>query len=119
MKPTLTVEEARLLINEEDEIILQAFLRRMEAVRQVGRNKIDRGLPIYMPAREKEIYEKVRAAVPAELEDYAEELFKTLIGVSCSYQNDMRSFGLLGRKLGHSFSPAIHAALGAWSEPYH
>lgn len=114
----MTLEQARAVINEEDEIILQAFVRRMEAARQIGLYKADHGMPIRMPAREEEIYARVRAAVPPALADYAARLFETLIDVSSEYQNEGRTFGLLGRRLSHSFSPAIHAALGAWCEPY-
>ena len=117
-KPRMTLEEARQVINEQDAVILQAFCRRMEAVREVARNKEALGLPTYVPEREQEILDRARAAVPAELADYAAALEEKLMALSRAYQQSGKKYGLLGRKLGHSFSPEIHRMLGQWSEPY-
>ena len=114
----LTLEEARAVINEQDAIILKAFETRMGAVREVLRNKIEQGLPVYVPQREAEILQKAAAEVPKELSEYTVELYKKLMEVSRAYQNRLRRFGLLGRKLSHSFSPEIHRQLAQYSEPY-
>lgn len=114
----LSLEEARQIINQQDAIILEAFEKRMAAAEQVVRNKMEQGMPIYVPQREKEILDKIAAQAPAELSEYAVELYSKLMEVSRAYQNKIRKFGLLGRKLGHSFSPEIHRQLGKYCEPY-
>ena len=114
----LTLEEAREVINEQDTIILEAFQKRMAAAREVVRNKMEKGMPVYVPQREQEILDRVVSQVPEELSAYTAELYKKLMEVSRDYQNSLRKFGLLGRKLSHSFSPEIHRRLAEYSEPY-
>ena len=114
----LTLEEARQIINEQDRIIAEAFEKRMAAAREVVRNKMEQGLPIYVPEREEEILNRIASTVPEELSGYAAEVFRKLMEVSRNYQNSLRSFGLLGRSLSHSFSPEIHRMLAEYSEPY-
>ena len=114
----LTLEEARKVINEQDAIILEAFEKRMAAAKEVVRNKIEAGTPIYVPAREQEILDRIASQAPKELSEYAVQLYQKLMEVSRAYQNGLRKFGLLGRKLGHSFSPEIHRQLAAYTEPY-
>jgi len=114
----LTLAEAREIINEQDAIILEAFQKRMAAAKQVVRSKMEQGLPICVPQREQEILDRIALQAPEELSEYAVELYRKLMEVSRSYQNRLRKFGLLGRKLGHSFSPEIHRQLAEYSEPY-
>lgn len=117
-RKNMTLDEARVVINEQDAIILAAFEKRMAAAREVVRNKIDKGMPIYVPQREEEILDRIAGEAPAELSEYAVQLYQKLMEVSRAYQNSLRKFGLLGRKLSHSFSPEIHRQLGQYSEPY-
>ena len=114
----LTIEQARQQINEQDDIILKAFLKRMEAAKEIARNKEEQGLPTYVPEREKEILISVREKTPVELQDYSQALFEKLMELSRKYQREKKKYGLLGRKLGHSFSPEIHKMIGELSQPY-
>ena len=114
----LTLDEARAIINEQDSIILEAFEKRMAAVEQVVRYKIEKGMPIFVPQREQEILDRIAEQASEELSEYAVEVYKKLMEVSRDYQSSLRRFGLLGRKLGHSFSPEIHRQLAEFSEPY-
>ena len=116
--PAEALEVARKAIDRQDQIILQAFQERMKAAGKIAEIKEEQGLPVYVPQREKEILEQVSQSVPAELAGYAERLFETLMELSREYQRKDRHYGLLGRTLGHSFSPEIHRMLGQWSEPY-
>ena len=77
----LTLEEARQIINEQDRIIAEAFEKRMAAAREVVRNKMEQGLPIYVPEREEEILNRIASAVPEELSGYATEVFRKLMEV--------------------------------------
>ena len=78
----LTLEEARKVINEQDAIILEAFEKRMAAAKEVVRNKIEAGTPIYVPAREQEILDRIASQAPEELSEYAVQLYQKLMEVS-------------------------------------
>ena len=114
----LSVEEARKIIDEQDKIILRAFVKRMEAAKEISQRKAELGLPVYVPQREKEILDQISQDAPEELAVYARKLFQELMDLSREYQRKNRHYGLLGRKLGHSFSPEIHRMLGELGEPY-
>ncbi len=114
----LSLAEARAIIDQQDKIIMDAFVKRMEAAKEIARNKVAQGMPTYVPEREQEILDKVKAEAPEELKDYAPELYAKLMELSRKYQNGGNTYGLLGRKLGHSFSPEIHRQLSKYSEPY-
>ncbi|MCI6012139.1 MAG: shikimate kinase [Firmicutes bacterium] len=118
----MTLEEAREIIDRQDQIILKAFGTRMEAAGQIARVKSQKGTPVYVPAREQEILsriaEKAAELQPEGLPEYAVELYRKIMELSRQYQNTIRRFGLLGRKLSHSFSPEIHRMLGEYCEPY-
>lgn len=114
----LSLAEAREIIDCQDKVILEAFIKRMEAAKEISRNKEELGLPVYVPQREKEILEQVAQRTPQELASYASSLFETLMSLSRQYQRQNRHYGLLGQKLGHSFSPEIHKMLGELREPY-
>lgn len=116
--PAMTLAEARDIINEQDAIILEAFGRRMAAAREVVCNKMEKGMPVYVPEREQEILEKIAAQAPEGMDGYAVEVYQKLMEVSRRYQNTIRKFGLLGRKLPYSFSPQIHSQLAEFREPY-
>ena len=104
----MTLEEAREIIDRQDQIILKAFGTRMEAAGQIARVKSQKGTPVYVPAREQEILsriaEKAAELQPEGLPEYAVELYRKIMELSRQYQNTIRRFGLLGRKLSHSVS---------------
>ena len=100
-KPT-DIKGFREIIDEQDEVILEALRKRMDAVKEIGRIKQEKGLPVLDSSREAEILEGK--------EDYEQEVLKKIIEVS--RREESVPFGLLGRKLGHSMSPELHALIG-------
>ena len=97
-----TIEDLRNIIDEEDEAILAALNRRMDAVRKIGRIKQMKGLPVLDSKREAEILEGRT--------DYEKEVLQKIIEVSL--KEESAPFGLLGRKLSHSLSPELHELIG-------
>lgn len=97
MKP-VTISDFRSVIDEQDEVILQALKKRMDAVREIGRIKQTKGLPVLDASREAEIL--------AGKEEYEQEVLKKIMEVS--RREESLPFGLLGRKLSHSISPELH-----------
>ena len=97
-----SINELRNEIDEQDEIILEALRKRMDAVREIGKIKQEKGLPVLDVNREAEILKGK--------EEYEQEVLKKIMEVS--RREETIPFGLLGRKLTHSFSPQLHAFIG-------
>ena len=65
----MTLEELRQQIDDLDRQLVELLSRRAEAALNAGRLKVATSLPIYEPAREKKIYENIRAANRGPLPD--------------------------------------------------
>ena len=97
-KKAETIGDFRNIIDEQDQVILEALRKRMDAVKEIGRIKQAKGLPVLDASRESEILEGK--------EEYEKEVLKKIMEVS--RREETVPFGLLGRKLGHSISPELH-----------
>lgn len=73
-------------IDAVDELLLPAFIRRMEAAVRVAECKLETNTPVSRPGREHIILEHIRASVPPEFADDADRLFRTILAISCSRQ---------------------------------
>ncbi len=133
-------DEARAIIDEQNDIILEAFNKRMDAAKTIGEIKASKGLPIYDADRETAILNAVSKGAKPEYREYTTELFEKLLELSRNLQeggfyggaaiDDLASdyeeqgtveerplrAGLLGRTLGHSFSPRIHEMIADRTE---
>ena len=78
----MNLEELRQGINETDQIILDAFARRMELCRQVALYKQENGLPIFQAGREKEIISRIREHASEDLKNSTAVLFQNMIDIS-------------------------------------
>lgn len=131
----------RKKIDEIDEQLITLFCRRMELVKEIAFEKAHAKAPVKNNSRENEILNKAAEQAGSELAGYAADWFRSLLDVSCSYQEMLLSekkqpllskaaafqtaskvyqapvlYGLVGRKLGHSYSKLIHEKLHAY--PY-
>ena len=83
------LEEARLEIEQIDNEMMQLFVRRMMAVKQVLEYKMENNLPIYDEKREIELIKKnVLALNNKELEKYYQIFFEGVLNSSKTYQGD-------------------------------
>lgn len=82
----MDITELRGEIDKIDDELLKLFCARMELSAQVADYKRERGLPIYVPAREREILQNVAQKAGAELSDYARSLYGTIFELSRGYQ---------------------------------
>ena len=105
------LESLRSKIDAIDAELLRLFAARMQCAEEIGAIKRERGLPVRDAEREREKLEQISALAGEELSGSARELFETLMALSRRRQERLRC-GLIGKPLGHSFSPAIHAMLG-------
>ena len=81
-------------IDQIDDILIKAFVERMDLSRQIAEYKKDHGIPIWIPEREKIILQKVAEKAGPEMAEYAKVLYSMLFELSRSYQckcNDRQS----------------------------
>lgn len=109
----MDLNELRREIDDLDEKIVALFCCRMEVADQIGAYKREHHMPVLQPQREAEKLDRVEALAGAELGPYVRTLYTDMMGLSRAYQ-ERPLFGLLGRTLGHSYSPRIHALLGGY-----
>lgn len=111
----MELDELRKRIDEQDQVIIRAFRERMALCGGVAAYKKERGLPILDSGREEEKLSAVSALAGREYGDYAREVYGEIMRVSRSLQKSRTGvFGLLGGKLGHSYSPQIHKMFGGY-----
>lgn len=82
----MDITELRSEIDKIDDELLKLFCARMEISAQVADYKRERNLPIFVPAREREILQAVGQKASAELAGYARSLYSTIFELSRSYQ---------------------------------
>lgn len=83
----MTLDDCRRELDEADRALLAAFVRRMELSAPIADWKRAHGLPIRDEVREREKLAAVRAQVPPELAQSAEELYRTLFRLSRELQS--------------------------------
>lgn len=112
------LDNIRNEIDEVDRKLTELFEKRMGLVKRVAEYKKKNSVPITNAKREKQVIAKnISYLKNKELSKVLETFFINLINVSKSLEeNEIGSpkeknfeiYGLLGEKLGHSFSPEIH-----------
>jgi len=104
------LDKLRSEIDSIDRDILDAFERRTAVARQIGNVKRAEGMTVFDGAREDELFAKLKKAAGSESRPYVEDLYRELLRLSKIHQNKP-AFGVLGRSLGHTYSPEIHNLL--------
>lgn len=115
------LQELREEINTIDESLTKLFEKRMEIALKIAKYKKENDIPILNKKREDEVIKKnVQYLKNKDLEVSLEKFFKCTMEISREVQgsdmlqqplNFVKLYGLLGGKLGHSFSPKIHSAI--------
>ena len=101
-----------------DEELIRLFSERMEISAKIGVYKKKHGLPVLDARREQKKLQTLASKSPKELAGYTEALYSLIFELSRDYQTRQQSAkccGLLGERLGHSYSPAIHGMLADYS----
>ena len=108
------LKDYRALLDPLDRELTGLLLRRMELSGQIGELKKRRALPILDEAREREKLASVAGLCPAPLQGEIRAVYRQILEQSRALQQRRSPemiCGLLGRKLGHSYSPQIHREL--------
>lgn len=114
----MELRDYRAQIDAIDTELVQLFAARMDVAAEIAAYKQAHGLPVLQPTREREKLDTLRAQVQPALQPYLTELYRVLFSLSRRYQEARQRplrCGLLGERLGHSYSPRIHKLLGGYS----
>ena len=82
----MDLKELRAQIDEIDDELVKLFCKRMDIAAQVADYKKENGLPIFVPAREREKLQDVSQKAGPEMAAYTRTLYSMLFELSRSYQ---------------------------------
>ena len=82
----MDLKDIRTQIDSVDEELVKLFVRRMDLSAQVAAYKKENNLPIYVPAREREILQDVAEMAGPDMANYTRVLYSMLFELSRSYQ---------------------------------
>ena len=100
----MDLSEIRKNIDEIDDQLVRLFCERMNLSAQVADYKKANNLPIFVPARERQILQTVAEKSGPELENYTRTLYSMLFELSRSYQSKRNS---VPTELFHQITQAI------------
>ena len=110
----MELKDYRAALDRLDRELTELLVRRMELAGQIGEYKKARGLPILDAAREDEKLDATESLCPEAYRGELRAVFRSVMEQSRALQlrrSAALRCGLLGRKLGHSYSPQIHGKL--------
>jgi len=87
----MDLNDIRAQIDAVDDELVQLFVKRMNLSAQVADYKKTNNMPIYIPAREREILQDVAAKAGPEMANYTRVLYSMLFELSRSYQSKRNS----------------------------
>ena len=120
----MELKDLRNEIDEIDKELVALFAKRMSCAASVAEYKRAHSLPILDKERENALLKKVSSLSGEELAPYTRGLYEKIMELSRAYQRKLRAeerdysylnCGLIGEKLGHSFSVPIHNRLANYS----
>ena len=83
----MEISELRSQIDQIDEELVTLFCKRMAVSAQISDYKKERNLPIYVPAREREILAEVGKMAGSDMSNYTKVLYSLIFELSRSYQS--------------------------------
>ena len=83
----MDLKECRNQIDSIDHQLVDLFVQRMQLSANIAAHKKENGLPIYVPAREREILQEVAKLAGPDMANYTRVLYSMLFELSRSYQS--------------------------------
>ena len=111
------IKDIRENINKVDDKIIKLLEERFDLSKKVRAYKISHNKKVYDPIREKEILKKIQEKNP-EYGKYFVKIYQEIMDQSKNLQRNDENYGLLGKKLGHSYSKIIHEKIGYYDYQY-
>lgn len=105
-----TLDELRHEIDLADKDLLDAFGRRLNAVKGIGEVKKAAGKPVYDPVREAQKLDLLETLADPEVRPFIRELYEKIMGIAKEVES-CPLFGVLGQKIPHTYSPKIHSLI--------
>lgn len=108
----MNLKEYRSQIDRIDKELMALLEERMDVVEKIGEYKRERGLPVLDASREAEKIKNLSSMADPSKERYLIDILKAIMATSRKMEAAQGpEYGLLGRKLPHSFSPMLHKDL--------
>ena len=85
----MNLEQLRQEIDKADAEILKAFCRRMDAVGEVAKTKIAKGIPVLDASREVSLLAGIEENTPDKYALYSRALFTEMMRISRLYQQEI------------------------------
>lgn len=104
-------------INKVDSRLIKLLEERFDLSKEVKAYKLENDMPIFDKKREDEILQKIEEE-NKEYGTYFKNIYQTIMDESKKLQKNNIRYGLLGKKLGHSFSKIIHEHIGDYTYEY-
>ena len=112
----MRLDDYRAEIDAIDRQITKLLEQRFQTVKNIGLCKQAMGKPVLDTSRENSKIESLRSQTDEASYGYIADVFRAIMAQSRKFQEEHRAeYGLLGRTLGHSFSPEIHKELGGYN----
>ena len=87
----MNLEELRNQIDNLDEKIIKLLNQRIEVVQEIGKTKKDSGDEIYVPARERAVFEKITRLNDGPLPDEsAHAIYREIMSAALALETDMK-----------------------------
>ena len=83
----MDLKELRGQIDEIDDQLVELFAKRMDVAAAIGDYKKENGMPVFVPAREREKLKDVAEKAGPEMANYTRVLYSMLFELSRSYQS--------------------------------
>lgn len=111
------IEDIRDDINKLDEKLIGLLKERFDLSKEVRAYKKENNMPIFDEKREEEILRKIEDD-NKEYGPYFKNIYQAIMDESKNLQKRDQRYGLLGKKLGHSFSKIIHEKIADYTYQY-
>lgn len=112
----MRLDDYRAEIDAIDSRITKLLEQRLQTVKNIGLCKQAMGKPVLDTSRENSKLESLRGLTDEASYGYIADVFREIMAQSRKFQQEHKAeYGLLGRTLGHSFSPEIHKKLGGYA----
>ena len=83
------VNEIRKAIDSTDDVIKDAFVKRMEICKEIAEAKKNSASPVSDPARENAVLFRLTEGLPENYAKYLKELYSVIFSVSKAYQSEI------------------------------